>query len=258
MDCYSLKMRASQKSPGDGTRAGHHISGAERIVEPDAVECATAQMIRRALNHPKGIPDEIHVKIERLAAEKIPVLKALPVSRIDVESGELGLSKAFGLLKPYWSAANGTPVKIRELLGRTFSMRGAMLYDIRTGKRLEPDPERGIRATYMDALQTNEIFSGNGSGKNHFREAIVLATKVANAPGIAAEICVSDDPDYVTGYVASRDFGYVRIMKMKSPGDPNGGRVFLFDSAKARVEDCIEFLERQPVFVDCRGLEGDG
>lgn len=254
MDCFSLKMRASRKFLVDGKSVENHISGAERIVPPDAVERVSAQMVRRALNHSKGSPDEIHVKIERLAAEKIPILKALPVSRIDVESGEMGLSKALELLRPFLKSEN--PSTVRHLFAQTFSMRGAMLYDIRTGKRLEPDPERGVRATYMDALRTNEISSGESSKKNHFREAIVLATKVANAPGIEAEICVSDDPDYVTGYVASREFGYVRITKMKSPGDPNGGRIFLFDSEKARAEDCIDFLERQPVLVDCSGLEG--
>ena len=125
-------------------------------------------------------------------------------------------------------------------------MRGAMLYDIATGERLEPDHDRGVRATYMDALHSSEV----DGCKNHFNEAIVLATKVANAPGMVAEFCVSDDPNYVTGYVASKELGYVRIMKMKKMGDENGGRIFLFDSRKASAEECIEYLQKKKVLVD--------
>lgn len=72
---------------------------------------------------------------------------------------------------------------------------------------------------------------------------------MANAPGIVAELCISDDPDYVTGYVGSLELGYVRIMKLKEMGDPNGGRIFLFDSSKASAEECIDFLQKKKVLV---------
>ena len=100
----------------------------------------------------------------------------------------------------------------------------------------------------MDA----EGAASNCSGKNHFREAIVLATKVVNAPGIIAELCLSDDPDYLVGYLASLKHGYVRLMPMKEMGNPHGGRVFIFDSTKAKAEDAINYLEKQRVLV--RGL----
>jgi 6-carboxyhexanoate--CoA ligase len=135
---------------------------------------------------------------------------------------------------------------LSNLLKETFPMRGAMLYDIATGKRLEPDKRRGVRATYMDALHSSEV----DGKKNHFNEAIVLATKVANAPGMVAEICISDDPNYVTGYVASQKMGYVRIMKMKEMNDENGGRIFLFDSRKASAEECIQYLQEKKVLVE--------
>ena len=136
--------------------------------------------------------------------------------------------------------------KLQELLKATFPMRGAMLYDIATGNRLEPDCARGVRATYMDVRHSSEV----DGQKNHFNEAIVLATKVANAPGMVAELCISDDPYYVTGYVASNELGYVRIMKMKEMGDENGGRIFLFDSRKARAEECVGYLQQKKVLVE--------
>ena len=263
MDYYSLKMRASQQVGEGEQKHEQHISGAERIVGRDSVEAVCSAMVRRAMNHSKGDPDFINVKIEKVCESNIQVLHALPVTRIDVDSWQEGLEKAFGLVSKAVAecderllreARNDTredlikdfAQKLPELLRATFPMRGAMLYDIATGKRLEPDHERGVRATYMDALHSSEV----DGCKNHFNEAIVLATKVANAPGMVAEFCVSDDPNYVTGYVASKELGYVRIMKMKEMGDENGGRIFLFDSRKASAEECIEYLQKKKVLVD--------
>ncbi|MDY6330857.1 MAG: 6-carboxyhexanoate--CoA ligase [Fibrobacter sp.] len=246
MDYYSLKMRASQHV-GEGENSHEqHISGAERIVGRDSVEAVCAAMVRRAMTHSKGDPDFINVKIEKVHESDIQILKALPVTRVDVDSWQEGLEKAFELVG---EAAAGIREKLPELLRETFPMRGAMLYDIATGERLEPDHARGVRATYMDALHSSVV----DSCKNHFNEAIVLATKVANAPGMVAEFCVSDDPNYVTGYVASKELGYVRIMKMKEMGDENGGRIFLFDSRKASAEECIEYLQKRKVLVDVVG-----
>ncbi len=245
-----------------------HISGAERIVTRDAVEEVCQAMVRRAMNHPKGDPDKINIKIEKVPEEEIQILDALPVTRVDVDTWQEGLDKAFELVeKSVAKAAQSRDndcadtlknfrQQLPELLKSTFPMRGAMLYDIRTGNRLEPNQERGVRATYMDALKSNtvdarEIGAVPSANKNHFNEAIVLATKVANAPGIVAELCISDDPDYVTGYVGSLELGYVRIMKLKEMGDPNGGRIFLFDSNKASAEECIDFLQKKKVLVRC-------
>ena len=243
MEYYSLKMRASQQVGEGELKHEQHISGAERIVGRDSVEAVCSAMVRRAMNHSKGDPDFINVKIEKVHESDIQILKALPVTRVDVDTWQEGLEKAFGLIG---DAAAGVREKLPELLRETFPMRGAMLYDIATGERLEPDHERGVRATYMDALHSSEVYGC----KNHFNEAIVLATKVANAPGMVAEFCVSDDPNYVTGYVASKELGYVRIMKMKEMGNENGGRIFLFDSRKAKAEECIEYLQKKKVLVD--------
>jgi len=267
MDYYSLKMRASQdvEDKTNGTIHEQHISGAERIVSRDAVEYVCQAMVRRAMTHSKGDPDKINIKIEKVAEKDIQILDALPVTRVDVNSWQEGLNKAFEFVNQSVAQANGSSAEalenfrkqLPELLRATYPMRGAMLYDIRTGKRLEPNLERGVRATYMDALQTNTVDDREPCGtastnKNHFNEAIVLATKVANAPGMVAELCISDDPDYVTGYVASKELGYVRIMKLKEMGNPDGGRVFLFDSSKASAEECIDFLQKKKVLVRCK------
>ena len=60
---YSIKMRAS--------RAGAHISGAERIVPARFVGQVSENLHARALGHPKGIPDAIVVTTTALASDGI-------------------------------------------------------------------------------------------------------------------------------------------------------------------------------------------
>lgn len=234
MALFSLKMRASEK--------GAHISGAERIVEEGEVSAVAKAMVERALNHSKGKPDFINVKVE---ATPEPIkLPALEVTTNEAKSPEEGWRIAAELLK-----ADGIEhvEELIKLFKETYSMRGAMLVDADTLERLEPNKERGVRATYMD--REREGVGVGGGIKNHYLEAIVLATKVANAPGIIAEICMSDDPDYVTGYVASKRLGYQRITSLKEKGDGAGGRIFLYRGKKEDVVKTIEFLERTPVLV---------
>ncbi len=233
---YSVKMRAA--------RAGAHISGAEKIVPAGDVPKIAGILVARALTHAKGVPDFVNVKVE---AQNGPVrrLKALAVTTHETATAEEGRATAARLL------AGAGITRVDEILARfaeSHALRGALLLDADTLERLEPDPARGVRATYMDDAASLE--KGTASGKNHYAEAIVLATKVQNAPGIVGEICVSDDPDYVTGYVATRDIGYCRITTIKTKGDPNGGRIFLYRGPRDGVAETIRFLEQTPVLVE--------
>ena len=233
---FAVKMRAARK--------GEHVSGAERIVPARDVPALAATLAKRALHHSKGAPDEIHLKAEE--AQDMLHLDALPVKTYVTHTPEEGMACAARLL-----AAAGV-VRIDEIMAlfsETYAMRGAMLLDADTLERLEPDRIRGVRATYMDAAATTAGLVS--SAKNHFAEALVLATKVANAPGIVGEICVSDDPDYVTGYVATKDAGYCRITTVKQKGDPCGGRIFLFRGPRELVPQTIDFLQKRCVLVDC-------
>ena len=233
---FAVKMRAARK--------GEHVSGAERIVPARDVPALAATLTKRALHHSKGAPDEIHLKAEE--AQDMLHLDALPVKTYVTHTPEEGMACAARLL-----AAAGV-VRIDEIMAlfsETYAMRGAMLLDADTLERLEPDRARGVRATYMDAAATTAGLVS--SAKNHFAEALVLATKVANAPGIVGEICVSDDPDYVTGYVATKDAGYCRITTVKQKGDPCGGRIFLFRGPRELVPQTIDFLQKRCVLVDC-------
>lgn len=235
MPLYSLKMRAAK---GD-----LHVSGAERILEQADISEAVSALTERALHHGLGRADFINVKMEEVHPEQLEYLNALPVSKRPAKTVAETYNIMRSMLCELGLAEKAN--ELIELLRHNHPMRGAVLYDIATSKRLEPDKERGIRVTYMDAAGA----ASNSSCKNHFREAIVLATKVVHAPGIIAELCLSDDPDYLVGYLASLKHGYVRLMPMKEMGNPHGGRVFIFDSTKAKAEDTIHYLEKQRVIV---------
>lgn len=231
---YSVKMRAA--------RAGEHTSGAEKIVPSSAVPKTAAALVERALTHSKGVPDFVNLKVEDPG--EILRIPALPVTTNNTRTAEEGRARAAELL------ASAGISRIDDVMARfseAHALRGAMLLDADTLERLDPNRERGVRATYMD--DADSLAKGSASGKNHYAEAIVLATKVQHAPGIVGEICVSDDPDYVTGYVATREIGYQRITTIKERGDPNGGRIFLYRGPRDMAAETIRFLERQSVVV---------
>ena len=238
MPTYSIKMRAS--------KAGRHVSGAERIIDQQELAAAAGCLSERALHHGLGRADFINIKMEEIQPEELEYLDALPVSTRPASNVEGSYVIMRQMLTELGLAAKAE--ELINLLRHVHPMRGAVLYDIATNRRVEPDKERGIRVTYMDA----EGAGCGSSNKNHFREAIVLATKVVNAPGVLAELCMSDDPDYLVGYLASKKHGYVRLTPMKNMGDPHGGRVFIFDSRLAQAQAAITYLEKQKVLV--RGL----
>lgn len=247
MAIYSLKMRASRHNGS----IQEHVSGAEKILQAPELKEQTAALLERAMHHAKGRPDFINLKIEEIPPEGLQYIDALPVATMEVPSPEAGRqAMADGL------ADLGIPPekakKIMDMFRATYSMRGAMLLDADTLERLEPDQTRGIRATYMDADYMDAEHSASRSAshcKNHFQEAIVLASKVLSAPHIIAELCMSDDPDYITGYIATHAKGYTRITRLKPMGCPDGGRIFLYRGPREDVAACISYLQEQRVLV---------
>lgn len=242
MGRYSIKMRASNEK--QGTR--RHISGAEKIVTEQELEAYCIRLLNRALKHSKGKPDFINLKIEEVKEEELLYLPALPVTTVETDNekdGKMVVASYLSQLKiPHIE-------EIMEIWKQSYHMRGAILLDCDTLQRLEPDRERGIRVTYIDMMTEDDERNQACSGKNHFNEALVLATKVVHHPNILAELCISDDPDYVTGYIASKQFGYVRITHLKPMGSPEGGRVFLFRGNELEKEDCIRYMQEQRVLV---------
>lgn len=241
MTLYSIKMRSSKDE--------NHISGAEKIIKEENIEKAVSLLLKRALLHSKGKSDFINIKIEEVNENELEIINPLDVTTVNVNDYKEGLHAAQFMLMKLGIDKEKSKM-IVDLLKDTSNIRGAILLDINTMKRLEPDKERGIRATYMDFEDYNLKYLKKETKYNsHFMEALALASKVLNCPYIIGEICYSDDPNYTAGYVASKKYGYVRFPYLKKIGDENGGRIFLYDSSICNLDDCIDYIENSKVVI---------
>ena len=241
-ELYSVRMRAAQGGPHE--KGGHHISGAERIVKLEEVGAMAQSLADRALHHSKGTADFINITVDVIPSHEITYIDCLQVkehsSNTIAEAHQLAIELLQGTHITEGAIENAMTF-LKEL---DSSMRGAMLVDATTGKRIDVG-NRGVRVSHMDSFDSESL------GENeHMREALVLASKVQSAEGIVGELCWSDDPDYTVGYVACNGI-YHRIPKMKELGSHIGGRVFFVRSAIDR-ESVIEYLEKAPVLVQRR------
>lgn len=241
-------MRSAQG--GAHEVGGRHISGAERIVSQDMVKQTTNAMLERAFSHTRGQADFINIVVEKIEQDKVqevPLLSVHTVPEGDVTAGHYAAQTALAQAGVTYVAAQSG---MAALLSLADSMGGAMLLCAVTGRRLDDTGCRGVRVSRMDIADEQgfiAMLGDRGINNTHVREALVLASKVAVAPGMVAELCWSDDPEYTTGYVASRK-GYVRIPNCKPFGSLIGGRVF-FVMPNAELDIIKEYLKYQPVLV---------
>lgn len=248
-ELYSLRMRAE--------RDGGHCCGAERIAAAAELPALAAELVTRALAR-GAAPNAVHCTIDRLDGE-VPVWRLPAVQTFAVPDWATGRACARALLLRAGVAPAAAAASLALLAagpapgGRV--MRGAMIVDAGSGARLEADPARGVRVSRMDlapAARPAILAALDTAGLGHPRvaEALVLAGKVLQAPGIVAELCWSDDPRYVAGYVADPRHGYQRITHLKAAGDARGGRALFVSTAGWRQDAFITFLERQAVLFD--------
>jgi 6-carboxyhexanoate--CoA ligase len=250
---YSIRMRAA--------RTGSHCSGAERIAGAGELPALAAELVARALACGGAAPDVVHCSIERLAGE-IPRWRLPAVQTFEVADWTTGRACARALLLRAGVAAAAVEAAMRQLAagpapgGRV--MRGAMIVDALTGARLEADPARGVRVSRMDLAPPARdhiltVLATAGLGHHRVAEALVLAGKVLQAPGIVAELCWSDAPDYAPGYVADPTHGYQRITRMKAAGAAGGGRALFVRAEALELAALVAYLEGQAVLFDAPG-----
>lgn len=224
---FSIRMHS--------TRGGSHHSGAERLVTATELETVSAQLLRRALEHSRGCADSIRLNVDVVPCSQLRTGRLPDLATVRVSDYHQGRQAAAALLQHSGVSARAAHLALEALAAGAApdggSMRGAMLVGAVSGARLEADPSRGVRVSRMDLapeaarllqLQLEPL----GLNNPHVREALVLAGKVLAAPGIVAELCWSDDPDYTAGYVASPVLGYRRLTQLKPLGDERGGRAF--------------------------------
>jgi len=252
-------MRASKKAKrqmaktllDDSASDEMHISGAEGIYDEKEITKIVGEYTFRAVNHPKGSPDRIVLSLEKLR-QRPQAIQSLPVSTVQCRSS----LEAAAIIRELLSASGISGRAIRTALSVTNSaktMRGAALVLASSGRRMEPDRIRGIRASRLGISNPSQkILSRrlkkHGTDSPTVKEAIILASKVSTCRQIIAELCISDDPGYTTGYIASRKIGYVRIPHAKTREEKKGGRVFFLEE-DADVDSATEFLEKTPVII---------
>lgn len=246
---YSIRMRASK---GD-----RHLSGAERIVSRDRINSTVGELLVRAMN--RGCdPKAITVNIESLGTEKPMTMKALDLVTVNVFDWGDGRTAARRILMTTGVSEQAVEAAMlaldRGAAPSRENMRGGMIMDAETGERLEPDQERGVRASRFDWSDDAGVSIEKALkqiGLTHFRtrEALALATKVAHGPGVIAELCWSDEPDYTAGYVASLHIGYVRFPFLKQQGKDRGGRAFFVQSGNFDKDGLLQYLQNEAVLI---------
>lgn len=251
-------MRASKTVGGRRStvrrRQPLHISGAEGLFEFREIAESATEYLSRAVCHPRGMPDEVVITAERLRQKPV-ITPLLPYSTVPCESPGGARNIIRETLADAGISEEAMATAFRIVAGKE-TMRGASLVSAKSGSRLEPDKERGVRVSRLGISKSadrslSRRLSRDGINTTTVKEALVLASKVASCKAIIAELCISDDPDYTTGYTASRKLGYVRIPHIKRKGDLAGGRVFFVKegSDAARI---VEYLERVPVMVEAQ------
>jgi len=264
---WSIRMRASKRAKSqvssvksqDLKPAEIHISGAEGIYNDSEIQDIVKKYIERALNHPRGKADKIVITIEDVK-QRPKIISALPVVTIENTTSGEGGKIAEQLLQT--SGISKRAIDRAFALITKSSMRGAAIITAERGKRLEPKRERGVRVSRIgitnSALKELSLkLSKHGINTEIVQEALILASKVSSCKHVIAELCMSDDPYYTTGYVASRGFGYVRIPHIKNKGSRSGGRSF-FVKEGIDIGDVVAYLEKTPVIVGkiswCKGI----
>ncbi len=239
---YSIRMRSGKNS--------NHVSGAEGIYEKDEVGMIVKEYTQRALLHEKGRADEIRRTVEELktAPKKIT---SLPLCTVNTRNAEAAMRAAHKVLTSVGISERAVEEAFNAL-NMGITMRGAMLMDIE-GVRLEPDLLRGVRVTRMGLTKSastdlSRKLGRHGLNNNTVKEALMLASKVHKFRMVLGELCISDDPNYTTGYIATRTHGYIRLPRIKKRGVPYGGRAFFITGGE--VKDLIKYLQQTPVIIN--------
>jgi 6-carboxyhexanoate--CoA ligase len=224
---------------------GRHVSGQERIVKPEELEKVLIELHRR----PKGEWDYQSIKIEKLKTPPVVLEKSLPVRSYKFSCVPLAHNHIVGLLE---SEHNIKREITKPLLSKLVSgikngenLPGALIVDPESGEVLA-EGVRTILFDWKDREAATKILLEKGYTPRTV-DALALATKNVYC-GVEAEVCISDDPDYTTGYIASKKLGYLRMTPLKEKGNPYGGRIYFVK--KRNLKSVIECLRTKGVLIE--------
>ncbi|WP_293447396.1 6-carboxyhexanoate--CoA ligase [Persephonella sp.] len=242
MKLFSVKLRASKD--------GKHISGAERITPYEKIKTVIDQLYDR-LSRKEF--DSINIKIDILKEQPLLVEKTLPVVNMNFKNHREANKWAIQIIQKQTGLSEE---KIKQLIDLIHfgaspdreNMRGAMIVDLR-GNRLEKNRSRGVRTTDVDYLDREKIIRKlkEKCFTERTADALALTTKNMLYPDIIAEYCISDEPDYLTGYVSTKE-AYYRLTPLKEKGNEKGGRIYFVKNG-ADIDKIYRFLEEKPVLI---------
>ncbi len=239
---FSIKMRASKD--------GKHLSGAERIVAGKDIEKTLAELSRRGIYKN---PDELSLKVEKINSDIIYIPKTLKIKDLKFKDYRYANEKAVEIISDITCLDKRIVEEYIDLIHSGASenrenMRGAMIVDT-DGNRIELDKNRGVRTVLVDYENRAEVVNAllNNGYTERTADALALTTKNMNYPDVIAEYCISDEADYVVGYVSLKEI-YYRFEPLKKEGNPKGGRIY-FVKKSINLEDFYSYLQKVPVII---------
>ncbi len=241
MRFFSIKMRSSLEEK--------HVSGHERIVKDSEIESTLLELYKRGSR--KDF-DLLNIKLQKITQPIKYLERTLKIENLNFndykEANEFAMELICKKTFIPKNVLNNIIYLVHSGCGIGKNMRGAMVVN-QQGKRLEKDKEKGIRTSMVDFVNRNkvlEILKEKGFTERTL-DALALSTKNLSFEGMLAEYCISDEPDYITGYVAV-DGIYYRITPLKKEGNFFGGRIY-FVKNDVDIDTLYYYLKNEPVLI---------
>lgn len=245
-DLFSIKMRGA--FPLDHKLGGQHISGSECIVNKDSINQKVVELIERAFNHPKGKSDFINISIQKIHCEnEINYISPLNISTFSNSK----TPKLPNLILKELGFDEIKSKKALECLLSLKNIRGALIISFDDFEKFENKIVRCSNMDYDFSIRndlTKFLQENNFNGK-YLKDALCLSSKICSHENVICELCISDDKNYLTGYIASKKLGYLRIENFKPAGHEFGGRI-IFIKDKEKLEETISYLKNSIVLIN--------
>ena len=255
---FSIRMRAFSGEK--------HLSGGEDLVGRSALAERMLALTNQGLDstkNPDCAPPSLNIRVEPVDMSSLISGTLLPVHCLDSSSRQETVAFVEAALERVGrrEALDPSPLWdhfLRLLEGPEEGLSGVSFL-FPDGNRWIPK-ERGVRVTHfgiLPSLRQSLLQEANhhpaGSGRR-FIDALQIASKIQTFSSALIEVCVSDNPEYTTGYMAVRDVGYLRLPHIKTAGNTSGGRLVLLSKnldGKDR-DDLVSFLSRTPILFTGR------